>query len=215
MGIEECVAVNRFQFPIGAGFEILYLRLPLDNQSECGCLHPSHGQHLPVLAAPACVSNSVRARGVHAQQPVPYSAHQSCFIQMLVFRLVFQRLEALADRLFRQRIDPQSFHRATASRLLIDPPLDQLSLLARITAVDHLVGLVNQRFDYVELFVNTLVTRHFDRETRRDHRQRTEAPGFPLVRIFLRVEQGAQMAEGPGHLVPVPFKIAVFALFGA
>ena len=170
---EERIAVVGLEFPVRTRDEVLYLCLPFDDEGESRGLHTTHGQHLAVLARPTRVPYCIRARGVHAEQPVAYRAHQACFVQMLVFRLVFEFLKTVFDRLFGQRVDPETLDGASTPRLLIHPSLYQLSFLAGITAVDDLVGLFDKRFDDVELFVYPGVARHLDRETGRDHRQRT------------------------------------------
>ena len=107
---------------------------------------------------------------------------------MLVFRLVFEGLETFTNRLFGQRTDPQTLHGALTACLLIDPALDEFAFLTGITAVDDFVGLRDEFFEDVELLVYPFVAMHFDGEARRNHRQRTEAPSLPLLRIFLRVK---------------------------
>ena len=134
---------------------------------------------------------------------------------MLVLALVFELRKPFTDSVFRQRTHPQTFHRTFATCLLIDPTLNQLSLLPGITAVNHLIGLRNQTLDHIKLLVYTLISMHFDGETCRNHRQRTQAPCFPLLRIFLRIEQRAEMTECPSNLVSVPFKISVLALISS
>ena len=131
---------------------------------------------------------------------------------MLVFRLVLEFLETVTNSLFRKGVHPQTFDRTFTSGLLVYPTLDELSFLTGITAVDDLVGLVDQFFDDIELFVYTGITGHLNRETRRNHRKRTKAPSLPLLRIFLRIQQRAQVAERPGDLVSVTFKIAIVLL---
>ena len=188
---KQGIAVVGLEFPIGARNEVLYVCLSLDDQRQRRGLHTSHREHLAVLSTSTRVPYSIRARGVHTEQPVTYCAHQACFVQVLVFRLIFEFLKTVFDGLFGQGVDPETLDGTPTARLLIHPALYQLSFLAGITAVDDLVGLFDQGFDGIELFVHPGVTRHLDGETRRDHRQRAKAPRLPLLGIFLRVQQRA------------------------
>ncbi len=133
---------------------------------------------------------------------------------MLVLRLIPKRLEPLGDSLLGQRTDPKSLNRHTAARFLIDPTLNQLAFLPRITAVDDLIGTGNQPLDDIELLLYPRIAADLNRETVGNHRQRTEAPVLPLVGVLLWVEQGTEMPEDPCNTIAVALHIA-FTAYGS
>ena len=65
LGAEERIAVERFEFPIGARHEMLYLRLTLNHQRQGRRLHTPYGQHLSLAPAPARVPYCICTRSVH------------------------------------------------------------------------------------------------------------------------------------------------------
>lgn len=75
-GGEECVAIDGGKHPVRLRFEIVYLLLTVHYQCECRRLHTSDAQYLMVLT----ILQRVQSRGVHSQNPVAYSAAQSCYV---------------------------------------------------------------------------------------------------------------------------------------
>ena len=116
------------------------------------------------------VLQRVQSRGVHAQQPVTNGSRQSGQIQRLVVGLVFQIGKPLADGFVRHRRYPQSAHGTLCPGLLHHPPLDELTLLSRVTAVHDALGLLHQAFDNRELLLDAVVVNQLDAETLGNHR---------------------------------------------
>ena len=187
------------------------LVLPVDDQGEGRGLYAADGEHLPVLP----IAQGIEPGGVHAQQPVADGPREARLIELVEGGLVLELLEPLADRLLGQRRDPEAVDRASATCLLHDPPLDQLALLAGITAVDHHLGPAHQLLDRAELLLVRGVVDQLDTEAGRDHGQGGEAPVFPALRILVRLLERAEMAKGPGDLVPVSLQISVLTFGGA
>ena len=122
-------------------------------------------------------------------------------------------LETFADRFLSQRRYPQAVDRTFTAGLLHHPTLDQFSFLAGIPTVDDHFGLLHQLFYGFELLFVCRVTDQLDPEPGWDHREGSQAPSFPVVRIIVGFFKSAQMSEGPGYLVPVSFHISIH-LFG-
>ena len=59
------------------------------------------------------------------------------------------------------------------------------------------------------------VLNQFYAKPRWNHRQRTEAPSFPVVSVVVRFFQRTQVSECPCNLIAVSLHIAVFRLFGS
>ena len=109
----------------------------------------------------------------------------------MVVGLVFQGSKALTYGLVCHRRYPQSLHRTLCLRHLHDPPLDELSLLSGVTTVDDAVGSLHETLYDSELFLYATVVDEFYAEARRNHRQRTEAPPFPVLSVVVGLFQGA------------------------
>ena len=202
---KQRVSVDSREHPVGFRFEVVNLFLAVHDECQCGCLHPSDAQHLLVLSVLQCVQSC----GVHAQNPVADGPRKACQIERLIVLLVFQLLETLADGLVGHRRYPQSFHRAFRLCLLHHPPLNQLTFLSGVAAVDDAVGLLHQLLNHGKLFLDALILYQFDAEAGRNHRQCAQRPPFPLWRIVVGFFQRAQVSERPRHLIAVAFHIAV------
>ena len=83
----------------------------------------------------------------------PYTSTRTRLAYAYDIRLFFEFLETFPDRLLRKRGDPKAVDRAFTTCLLHDPALDQLSLLAGITAVNDHLGILHQALDYLELLL--------------------------------------------------------------
>ena len=166
------VTIDGGKHPVRFGFEVLDLLLPVDNQSECRCLHTSDGEHLPVLS----VFEGIETCGIHTQQPVTDGTRQSRHIQRLVVSLVLELRETLADSLVSHRRYPQTADRTFRPRLLHHPALDEFSLLSGITAVDDAVSLLHESLDDGKLLLDARLVDELDAETFRYHRQRSQVP---------------------------------------
>ena len=92
------------------------------------------------LARRACAAeaDSDGAGGVHADQPVGLRAAAGRIGQRIVLGAGAQSREAVPDRLFGQRRDPEPPHREPAVRQLVDVAEDELALAARVAAVHDL-----------------------------------------------------------------------------
>ena len=156
-----------------------------------------------------CVLQSVKTGGVHAQNPVADGTAQSGNVQRLVFVLVLERIEALAYSLIGHRRNPQSLDRTLRSSLLHHPSLNQLTLLAGVTAVDYAVGGLHESLYNGKLSFYAVVVNKLDTETWWNHRQRRKAPMLPHVGIVVRFLQRTKMAEGPRHLVAITLHISI------
>ena len=208
---EGGIAIDGGEHPVGDGYEVLYLALAVDYECQCRCLHPAHAQHLAARA----IAARVESGGVHSQQPVAYGTHETGFIESLIFALILERLESLAYGIFGQTVDPQPLHRARSLCLEHHPPLDELTLLAGITAVDYLGGLAHECLYGAELPFHPLVSLQFDAEAGRYHGQSSQAPWFPQGRIVGRFLEFTQVAKGPCHLVPIAFHVPVHLPVGS
>ena len=98
---------------------------------------------------------------------------------------------------------------------LHDPPLYELSLLAGITTVDDAVGGLHESLNDSKLFLYAAVVDKLYAEARRYHGQRTEAPPFPVFGVVVGLFEGAEVSEGPCHLIAVAFHIAVTGARGS
>ena len=130
-------------------------------------------------------------------------------IVVIVLRAEFG--ETFADFFFGKRRNPETFHRFVAAGFLHHPSLNQFTFLAGITAVNHLVGLINKAFDGFELSNDALVVDKFDAETLRNHRQRAKTPRFPLFAIVVRFFEATKVSEGPSNVITVAFEVAIAA----
>ena len=204
-GRKRRVAVDGGQHPVGFRLEVVYLLLPVHDECQRGGLHPPDGQHLPVLP----VFQRVEPCGVHAQYPVADGPRESCEIEALVFALVFERIEPLADGLVGHRRNPQPLHRTGGFGFLHHPPLDEFSLLSRVAAVHDAVGRLHEPFDGGKLLADALVVDEFDAKPLRNHGQGTEAPPLPHRGVVVGLLQLTQVSEGPRHLVAVALDISV------
>ena len=123
--------------------------------------------------------------------------------------LVLQIVEALPDGLLGKGRHPEPVDRAFRPRLLHHPPLDQLSLLPGIAAVDDGLRVLHELLYDRELLPVCVIVYQLDSKSRRDHRKGRERPVLPLRGVVVRLLEHAQMPEGPGHLIPVTLKIPV------
>ena len=98
---------------------------------------------------------------------------------------------------------------------LHDPPLYELSLLAGITTVDDAVGGLHESLNDSKLFLYAAVVDKLYAEARRYHGQRTEAPPLPVFGVVVGLFEGAEVSEGPCHLIAVAFHIAVTGARGS
>ena len=78
--------------------EVLDFQLTVDDEGQCGSLHPSDAQHLASL----CVLQRVDHRGLHNLNQITDGAAKKGFVERLVFALVFQVAESLTDGFFRE-----------------------------------------------------------------------------------------------------------------
>ncbi len=92
---------------------------------------------------------------------------------------------------------------------LHDPSLDQLTLLAGITAIDHLIGLAYKGLDNVELSLDAFVVYKFYAESLGNHRQCAQRPPLPQVGIVGRLLECAQVTESPCHFIVTALIVAV------
>ena len=97
-GREDCIPVDRLQFPILLGYEMFDFLLSFHNQGQGRCLYPPDGKYLFVLS----VFQGIESGGIHAQSPVADGPAQPGFVERLELRLVFQVCKTVADGLFRQ-----------------------------------------------------------------------------------------------------------------
>ena len=205
-GGEDDAAVEGGEHPVFLRLEVLYLEVAVDDHGQRGGLHAAYAEHLALGGGEA---EGVEACGVHAEQPVADGAAEARLVEALVFALRLEVGEGLADGLFGEAADPEALHGAGGFGLLHHPALDELALLAGIAAVDDAVGGLHEALDDVELLLVALVGDELDAEARRYHGQRAEAPPLPVVAVVLRLLEGAEVAEGPGHLVAVALHVAV------
>ena len=208
---ESRVPIDSLQLPIRLRLEVVDFRLPVDNQGERRRLYPADGKHLAVLP----VAKRIEAGRVHPQQPVADGTGKSRLIKPREFRLLFQLLEALADRFLGQGGNPEAVNRTLAARLLHHPALDKLALLPGIAAVDDHLGLLHQGFDDVELLFIRRVADELDTEARGNHRERGKVPRLPTRSVVVRFLQGTEVAERPRNLVAVSLDIPFLFLRSA
>ena len=109
----------------------------------------------------------------------------------------------------------QTLHRALGLSHLHDPPLYELSLLAGVTTVDDAVGGLHESLNNSKLFLYAAVVDKLYAEARRYHGQRTEAPPLPVFGVVVGLFEGAEVSEGPCHLIAVAFHIAVTGARGS
>ena len=209
-GCELRISIEGGEHPTLLGYETLNLLLATHNQRQSGCLHSSNGEHLLLLS----VFEGVEASGVHAQSPVADGSAKPRLIERLVFYLIFQAVETLADGLLGQRGNPESLDRTFCPSLLHDPPLNQFSLLPSIATVDDAVRCLHQLLDGGELTLHPFIILQTDAETLRNHGEVPEVPTLPTGIVLIRLLQLAQMSERPSDLIAVALDVALLHVSG-
>jgi hypothetical protein len=126
-----------------------------------------------------------------------------------------QLAEALADGVGRERGDPQALERLAAAGRLVDVAEDQLALAPGVRGADDLfhLGVVEHAADRLELILGLLGDHQ--RPFPGEDRQVIAPPAPPFGVDLVRLRQGDQMADGPGHHIAVPLETAVSFLAGA
>ena len=90
---------------------------------------------------------------------------------------------------------------------LQDPSLYKLPLLPRITTVDDELSLCHETLDDRQLSLVVIKLNGLYPEAIGDHRKDTEAPSLPFWMIVVRLLEGTQVSEGPGHDIPIALDI--------
>ncbi len=134
---------------------------------------------------------------------------------MLISGGFVQTVESFADRLFGEGRNPQPLDRTLCSGLLHNPALDKLALLPGIAAVHNQVSILHQPLYHLKLSLVSLVLYELYAEARRNHRKSGQRPRTPAGVVVVRLLEGAQVAECPGHLVAVALKVAGLLEFGS
>ena len=129
------------QLPVVARLERADRLVAPDDDRQRRRLHATDGVDRRLcLARRACAAEADgdRAGRVHADQPVGLRAAAGRIGQRIVLGAGAQPCEAVPDRLFGQRRDPEPPHREPAVRQLVDVAEDELALAARVAAVHDL-----------------------------------------------------------------------------
>src|SRR5262249_46034868 len=96
---------------------------------------------------------------------------------------------------------------ARAAGELQDVAEDELALAAGVGGADDLLGRAEQPLDDGELLPGALVLDELESEVLGHDGQRLQGPALERRVVVLRLLQGDEVAEGPGHLVALALEI--------
>ena len=147
--------------------KILDLLLTIHYKSKSRSLDPSYRKDLSVRT----IFKRVQTGSVHSKEPISDRPAQSGSIKRFKIFLITQIIKAFTHSVICQRAHPQALHRFFTARFLHDPPLDQFTFLAGITAIYHLVAIDYKIAYRIKLLFNTAVILQFDTEFLRNHRE--------------------------------------------
>ena len=173
----------------------------LDQHGERRRLHAAHGQE-------HAVAQRIRARRVHADDPVRVRPASRAGIERVVIAGRAEIVKALADRLVGHRGNPQTHNGLVTARLLVNIAEDQLALAPGVRRADDAFRLpgVHERLDHLEL--RARLANDLRLHLLRENRQILCAPlRVPLVKL-LRLLERDQMADRPGDHISAAHQAA-------
>ena len=190
--------------PVFLGDKAPDLLFPPRDERKRRRLYPAGGELRPPLAGEG-------AGDVQANQPVRLAAGLRGAVEAVVFRGRLEILKAFADGLIRLGGDPQAPGFALPARLLHDPAGDELPLASGVGGDNELRHIAPFHEAGDRLVLSARLRDHHQLHGLGEHGEILHVPLFPFFLIYIRVGQGHEMAEGPGHDVPVPLHISVSA----
>ncbi len=149
---------------------------------------------------------AVRAGEVHPHEPVGPAPPLGGVGEAVVVGAALEAPEAVADRVGRERRDPESAHRLGALRGLVDVTEDELPFAPRVRGADDALDrpILHDPANDGELSLG--VGDDDERKAVRQHRERPEAPALPAGVDLVRLRQRDEVPDGPRDDVPAPFE---------
>ena len=181
-GILPALAGERaVHFPVVPRDEALDALLALDEDRERRRLHSPHGRL--VETAVLGVERGHRPRAVDADQPVGLRPAHRGVGERLQVAVGAQRLEAVADRRRRHRLQPQPLDRLLRPGVTDDVAEDELAFAPGVAGVDEPGDVLALHQPHEQLQALLVPLDRLEIEVRRDHRQVRKRPlaAFHLV----------------------------------
>ena len=161
------------------------------------------------------MTDGVIPRRVQAHDPVGLAPALRRGVQRVVVRRGPQAAEGVADRALGQGAEPEPTDwLARAASHFQDVAKDQLALAAGIGGADQLVGGAEQPTDDRELLAGPRVLDQLEPEPLGHEGERVQRPALQGRVIVLRLLEGDQVPQGPGHLVAPALEVALAARVG-
>ena len=204
VGRKSAVQAHKIE---GLRHESRNFRLTLHQQGQRGGHDPPDGQ-CPTI------EQGEKAGGIDAHQPIGSCAAKGGLVEAVILRSVLQMLKALPDGAVLHAGNPKAFYGLSAPGQGIGCTEDQFSLPSGVTGIDDLGNLlpVHQLPQQVKLLL--LPRLYGIAEGVRKNGEVGHAPfAEPLV-VGGGFCQLRQMAEAPGHQIPVSLQIPAFAYPG-
>lgn len=198
--------------PVGFRFKGVDFDVAFGDEGEDGGLNAADA---PEEVAGA-VFGRVVAGGVEADDPVGFAAAAGGLIERVELASVAQFAEALLDGIAGEGLDPETAEGFVAG---FGPgeniAEDEFALAAGIGGADDFIGLFEERDDYFELILRTLVAPGAELKGFGEHGEVFHPPGLPVRIVFVGFAQFHEVTEGPGDGPAVAFDPALFALICA
>ena len=186
--------------------EMLDLALAANHQRQCRRLDAANRQDQLVMPGPSG-RQRIRPRQVHADQPVRPSPGQSRLLQVEEIPVFPEAAVGLLDTLLIQGIQQDPFDRLRIPQIIQYLIHEQLPFSVRVSAMDDLIRLFDQRFHDSKLLLTVL--RYEQLPVLRDDWQVFGPPPLIFRIIFIRLSLTQDMAEKPGHDAITGLQIAV------
>jgi hypothetical protein len=204
--LERDLAVAGQQLPEGLGLEGADLVVAADDHREHRRLHPADAPEDPAGA----VADGVVTRRVQADDPVGLAAAARRRVQRVVVGKRTQAAEGIPDRGLGQGAQPEPpGWLAGATGEFQDVAEDELALAAGVGGADDLLGRAEQALDDGELLAGALVLDELDLEVLGHDGKRLQRPALERRVVVLRLLQGGEVPQGPGHLVALALEIPI------
>ena len=100
-------------------------------------------------------------------------------------------------------------------RHLHHPALYKLTFLASVTTINDAIGALHKALYNGKLLLDALVVDKLYTEAWRYHGQGAQAPPLPVLGIIVGLFKGAEVSEGPRHLISVSFHVTIAGTGGS
>ena len=185
-----------------------HFEFPVHQESQCRRLHAPRGPRRLLLATGQALRQSPGR--IHSDQPIGERPALRRRRQASKLLARTKRLEAIANRVRRHRLEPEAAYRLRPTVVLDDLVKDQFPLAPGVAGIDETIdilakGEILDRADSIGvslLWADSKLPHGQDRQ----HFQR---PGLVLGIDLFRRKQLEEMPHGEGHDVIVVFEVAV------